>query len=350
MMKKQRKKKKGSNEEEDEEDEISDNRFDDIDEVTRLAKEYFPNETKSRQKELLDEFADESGYLAGFADRHLKLYKDLETISNSVYQWLPTEMTVHPDSTVTVDSYINNLDEKKYPELFKNFGNLFRLFLPYFEQLNCIGESSNIQVIVKAANYILEPGETYEGNWHIEGTPNEHIIASGIYYYHVDKELKSQLAFREKREMGDRTYAPQSQSFQINLGKVDTIEDRCVIFSNTLQHKVRKMVNNTNKRQLRKIICFFLINPSRRIHSSVDVPKQQWEKTKPTLMALIVWLFQNYNINVPKDVVELIASHAKIGFTREEAETHRTKLMEERKAFVQVNDQIYTREFSYCEH
>jgi hypothetical protein len=43
-----------------------------------------------------------------------------------------------------------------------------------------------LQVIVKLANIVLTPEKpTYPGgSWHVEGMKNEHIVASGIYYYH----------------------------------------------------------------------------------------------------------------------------------------------------------------------
>ncbi len=41
------------------------------------------------------------------------------------------------------------------------------------------------QVIVKLANIILTPSNPeYKGeSWHVEGMQNEHIVASGMYYY-----------------------------------------------------------------------------------------------------------------------------------------------------------------------
>lgn len=40
-------------------------------------------------------------------------------------------------------------------------------------------------MIVKLANIMLTPEKpTYSGGvWHVEGMNNEHIVASGIYYY-----------------------------------------------------------------------------------------------------------------------------------------------------------------------
>lgn len=78
----------------------------------------------------------------------------------------------------------------------------------------------------------MKPGEKYEGlykdqdlsltrlgSWHVEGVPSEHIICSGIYYYHVDPQVNPDacLAFRELRDDGNRE-GTQNLSFNKNLG------------------------------------------------------------------------------------------------------------------------------------
>jgi hypothetical protein len=56
----------------------------------------------------------------------------------------------------------------------------------------------NLQVIVKLANIHLTPEKLeYNGGvWHVEGMENERIVATGIYYYHMDNITESQLSFR----------------------------------------------------------------------------------------------------------------------------------------------------------
>jgi hypothetical protein len=59
----------------------------------------------------------------------------------------------------SICSYINNLDRSKYPSLYQDFASLFALFVPLFRQIGVIpDDQANFQVIVKAANYILDPG------------------------------------------------------------------------------------------------------------------------------------------------------------------------------------------------
>ena len=63
-----------------------------------------------------------------------------------------------------------------------------------------------LQIITKLANIHLEPSEGpnaiegkekyHGGSWHVEGMRNEHIVATGIYYYDQENVTESKLAFR----------------------------------------------------------------------------------------------------------------------------------------------------------
>lgn len=63
-----------------------------------------------------------------------------------------------------------------------------------------------LQIITKLANIHLEPSEGpnsvvgrdqyHGGSWHVEGMRNEHIVATGIYYYEQENITESKLAFR----------------------------------------------------------------------------------------------------------------------------------------------------------
>ncbi|KAF4598316.1 hypothetical protein EYR38_006713 [Pleurotus pulmonarius] len=66
------------------------------------------------------------------------------------------------------------------------------------------GYYRNQRLKVIAANYVLQPGQEYEGAWHVEGMPHEQIVASGIYYYDTDLEIKDRgLSFRRRRDEDD---------------------------------------------------------------------------------------------------------------------------------------------------
>jgi hypothetical protein len=52
----------------------------------------------------------------------------------------------------------------------------------------------------------------------------------------------------------------------VNRDQVDTPEGRCLAFTNELQHRVKGVINNSNEPAVRKILCFFLIDPDHRYH------------------------------------------------------------------------------------
>jgi len=63
-----------------------------------------------------------------------------------------------------------------------------------------------LQIITKLANIYLEPSEGpnavtgkekyHGGTWHVQGMRNEHIVATGIYYYDQENITESKVAFR----------------------------------------------------------------------------------------------------------------------------------------------------------
>eukprot|EP01127_Copromyxa_protea_P001565 TRINITY_DN1152_c1_g1_i7.p1 TRINITY_DN1152_c1_g1~~TRINITY_DN1152_c1_g1_i7.p1 ORF type:complete len:470 (-),score=101.75 TRINITY_DN1152_c1_g1_i7:242-1651(-) len=324
------------------------------------------------------EYTDEDGNVAHFAQRHKKLKKSYKVAHKTAYQWLPAEFSIDDLGGVSIDSYINNLDRQKYPELYEDIASVFSCFLPLFK--SCYYTlPRKLQVIVKAANYLLKPGEEYKGSWHVEGVPKvENIVASGIYYYHVDKRISSKaaLVFREKRyEGGYDRQTSQNLSYNFSKGKVLTPSGRCLTFLNDYQHKVRHVryeddsvasedeeseedesmqekeesaqekEENSVLPAVRKILCFFVVDPKTRIPSSADVPAQQgWDDAKAIAVPFLK------KAGLPDDIVSYICSYAKWGFTKEEAEEHRLKLMNHRKYYRDSENQIWEREYSFCEH
>jgi len=165
-----------------------------------------------------------------------------------------------------------------------------------------------LKVIVKAANYVLLPGQEYTGSWHVEGAPHEHIRASLIYYYSCDSQISDAgLSFRRlrtsfdapnlAREHGDdfqiwdeanddsvsdcpsdvedtNAGYPYELPRNIQLGTVTATgamlgsgpgTGRMLSFPNWLQHQVAGLRNvNTEGSEpaVRKILCFFVVNES----------------------------------------------------------------------------------------
>ncbi|OAJ44712.1 hypothetical protein BDEG_27914 [Batrachochytrium dendrobatidis JEL423] len=180
---------------------------------------------------------------------------DFEFISRK-FQCLPSEFRVEQDGSVTINSYINNLNPIWHRDMYKCIAKIFKCFVPMFESLirtmdpmfkyidihngtkgsEPPNQSSrggmesdtrvtrpvyvptlpehfepsyesakpvslrgrNLQVIVKLTNIQLTPSKPKydKGNWHIEGPINESIAAIGLYYYDVENITTPKLDFR----------------------------------------------------------------------------------------------------------------------------------------------------------
>ncbi|MFC8276728.1 DUF4246 domain-containing protein [Streptomyces sp. NPDC057271] len=192
----------------------------------------------------------------------------------------------------------------------------------------------SLQVIVKLATLHLTPDkpEYPGGSWHVEGMMNERIVSTGIYYWDSENITESRLSFRaalddpdyeQNDDNGLREVYGLEDEDALNqvLGSAATPAGRCLAFPNILQHRVGsfRLVDPTRPGH-RKILAFFLVDPSERIVSTSDVPPQQpWSDTST--------------------------------MTLEQAKSYREQLMQERKFFVdEHNEQLYEREFSLCEH
>ncbi|MGW1268716.1 DUF4246 domain-containing protein [Streptomyces sp. NPDC002491] len=191
-----------------------------------------------------------------------------------------------------------------------------------------------LQVIVKLAAIHLTPDkpEYPGGSWHVEGMMNERIVSTGIYYWDSENITDSRLSFRaalddphyeQNDDNGLREVFGLEDEDALNqpLGSASTPAGRCLAFPNVLQHRVGSFrLTDAARPGHRKILAFFLVDPSQTIVSTSDVPPQQpWSDTST--------------------------------MTLEQAEDFREQLMQERKFFVdEHNEQLFEREFSLCEH
>ncbi|MFJ5074500.1 DUF4246 domain-containing protein [Streptomyces sp. NPDC088553] len=191
-----------------------------------------------------------------------------------------------------------------------------------------------LQVIVKLATIHLTPEkpEYSGGSWHVEGMLNERIVSTGIYYWDSENITESRLSFRaalydpeyeQNDDNGMRDVYGLEDEDALNqiLGSASTPAGRCLAFPNVLQHRVGSFrLTDPTRAGHRKILAFFLVDPSEKIVSTSDVPPQQpWSDTST--------------------------------MTLDQAKDFREQLMRERKFFVdEHNEQLYEREFSLCEH
>ncbi|KAJ3012586.1 hypothetical protein HKX48_006196 [Thoreauomyces humboldtii] len=221
-------------------------------------------------------------------------------------------------------------------------------------------KDSRMQVIVKLANIHLTPEnpDYLGGSWHTEGTQYEGIIATGIYYYDSSNITTSRLAFRQSigdgpedysqdaREAVKEVYGVESDLMGVQeIGSVEAIPGRCIAFPNIYQHRVEPFsLSDPTRHGHRKILAFFLVDPSVPRLGTKDVPPQNAE-----------WLIDQARDlgafkNLPEDVVRTIVR--KNLLTLAQAKEHREALMKARAAsLVETADGSYFAEsISLCEH
>ncbi|KAF7328720.1 hypothetical protein MVEN_02500600 [Mycena venus] len=224
-----------------------------------------------------------------------------------------------------------------------------------------------IQCIVKLANIHLTPEqpEYAGGSWHVEGMANEHVVASGIYYYDEENITESRLSFRVAT--GQPVYHKQSDSecmrtlYGIDaqdecvqeIGSMVTKAGRALSWPNLFQHSVSSFkLTDPSKPGHRKILAIFLVDPTvDPIASATDVPPQQAEWAADALQDAAKKP-ESFVSRVPQELVDLIKGHLPTTFmTLQEAEAYRLTLMEERTAFVQTHsDTAFGVTFNMCEH
>ncbi|KAJ7117882.1 hypothetical protein C8R43DRAFT_1153902 [Mycena crocata] len=250
---------------------------------------------------------------------------------------------------------------KTLPEANIYNGELERAFSP----ISLRGRT--VQCIIKLANIHLTPEqpEYKGGSWHVEGMANEHIVASGIYYYDEENITESHLSFRVPT--GQPEYHEQDDSVCMNtlygidrdeecvqeIGAMATKAGRALSWPNLFQHCVSSFkLSDSSKPGHRKILAIFLVDPTTDpIASATDVSPQQADGAAEALQqargdphSLISRL--------PQELVDLIKTKLpSTFFTLEEAEMYRLALMKERTAFVgEHSDIAYGVKFNMCEH
>lgn len=217
-----------------------------------------------------------------------------------------------------------------------------------------------MKVITKLANIELTPEkpEYAGGSWHVEGTINEDIVATVLYYYDCDNIVDSRLSFRAgigapEYEQGDEEgmkeyYGLENEDLLVSrLGAVDTVEDRVVVFPNVFQHHVDGFrLADVLRPGHRKIVCFFVCDPHNTEVVGTDrVPYQQ--------AAWVAQAAAEGRVRLAKETWETAEAG---GMLMEEAKAVRVELMAER--LVEADDdenwewewKAYKNRFSLCEH
>ena len=124
-----------------------------------------------------------------------------------------------------------------------------------------------------------------------------------------------------------------------DIGDVITKTHRCVAFPNLYQHRVQPFhLQDPTKPGHRKILVFFLVDPTQRVLSATNVGPQQREwVTEVMCNAGRNSAFANF----PTELLKMILDANDGLMTRSEAEMYREELMSERAVSVEENDMAY---------
>ncbi|KAG0219177.1 hypothetical protein BGX31_011371 [Mortierella sp. GBA43] len=214
--------------------------------------------------------------------------------------------------------------------------------------------TKRLQVIVKLASIELTPeNPKYSGEpWHVEGMANEGIVASGIYYYHMENTTESRLDFRIQIE--HPSYEPldargcrvmfgleDGKPMNQHLGAIVTKQNRCITFPNIYQHQMQSFeLADSTKSGSCCILEFHLVDPSIPILSTTHVPPQQkdWDVPKGLMLKVTERL--------PPELVAEIERMVGRSISFDEAKKYREEMMKERTDFIaMMNKDVFERPF-----
>jgi len=162
----------------------------------------------------------------------------------------------------------------------------------------------DLRVIVKLANIELTPQQpAYPGGtWHVEGEPQECIVATALVYYDSSNITPSALAFRRpfnaEGDYGSRVRAVDYEQddvkgfeeiYGVKLGTLPreirmselagealAVPGRCLAFPNAVQHRVAPFrLEDETMPGHRRLLAFFLVDPAVPIVSTQELAPQQ---------------------------------------------------------------------------
>ena len=123
------------------------------------------------------------------------------------------------------------------------------------------------------------------------------------------------------------------------IGDVITKTNRCIAFPNLYQHQVQPFrLHDCTKPGHRKILVFFLVDPTRRVFSATDVAPQQREWVTGAMQSAGP---DSPFAKLPFELLTMISNANEVAMTREEAERYKEELVSERAISVEENDRSY---------
>ena len=235
------------------------------------------------------------------APNYLSKHKPGKISEREKYAWFPLDVIIRSDNSLRLLGPIHNLSPGGNTQLYHSIFTVFQKMIPGFRKLGVTkkGQECKLQVVVKAQKYLIAPGTSYSGKWHVEGR-TENIVAGGVYYCKIDEGFDQDIVVFRPRQGPREGYSALHQKTIEN--EIDVTEGCAIVFSNILPHKFLKLTNNTDSPLERLFLNFFIIDPTKEIESTTSY----WETEKalrrlkklPTVLIDYILSFLIYRPNL----------------------------------------------------
>ncbi|OQD68261.1 hypothetical protein PENPOL_c003G05807 [Penicillium polonicum] len=164
--------------------------------------------------------------------------------------------------------------------------------------LNRDYKDRGLQVITRLLGIDLTPDNpSFETDWHVEGTMNEHICAAAFIPYDHNNVTDPNMQFRnmvESDTLSEIEHEPNDfiwlrQVFGMQNGEpaiqypgsICANVGRVIMYPSTVEHKFTRFeLKDKTKPGHTRALVFFLVDPNIRIISTANVPPQRLDWTK----------------------------------------------------------------------
>lgn len=190
-----------------------------------------------------------------------------EKLERNKYSWFPVDVLIRPDNSFKVLGEIHNLPKKGNEKLYEGIFEVFGKMLPGFRELGIFDDESEqvVQVVVKVQKYVIKPGISYSGKWHVEGK-TENIVAGGVFYCKLQPKLEDDFLTFVQKKAPQECYA--SGLILVFEMEVPVDEYSAIVFSNELPHKFSQLNNRSEENAERLFINFFIVDPKQRLETN----------------------------------------------------------------------------------
>eukprot|EP00854_Cymbomonas_tetramitiformis_P019204 gene19204-22957_t len=276
----------------------------------------------------LCEGADEASLFSGTRDRYWTDLIDPDLCltppgSAELARWQAAEAETDASGVVRWASWVNHLDAARHRPLLADLAAILTLALPQLEDVSGHRlRGKRLQVVVGAFQHMIfsvdQSQQTFYrvSDWHIDGTPEERVVATATCYVEVSTSLVG----------GGVEFARQAEVWVDEPEATVTVQPTSgslLVFNNAL---LRHRVHTISGSGRRRLIVFHLIDPGyRQEPSAATLPRQLCaQRRRESLTALAAAFTEVLHLRaVPPEVLELVWSFASTGATSEELQRRR---------------------------